>query len=429
MRPMRPRRRGTGSPGACRKLGPMRIFGRPFGAWSGLRSFNRLPRADRTIVFYAEGKADWPHLGPIIEELTESLGRTVCYVTSDETDPVFSGGNSRILPFFVGSGAVRTTFFRYVEAKVMVMTLPDLETFHLKRSVHPAHYVYVFHSIVSTHMTYRKGAFDAYDTVFCVGPHHVEEIRRTEEVYGLRRKQLVEHGYGRLDRILRTASERRASVPAADGRRKIVLAPSWGECSFIEAPYGAELIDLLLGGGHDVVLRLHPMTVRRLPGLGPGMEERFRGRAFRVETDMHAQESLHESEVMIGDWSGAALEYAFGLERPVLFIDTPKKINNPEYERIGRVPLEESVRHELGGVIHPGALGAALTRIDALSAARDSFRERLREARERWVYNVGRSAAVGATHVAELADRGGAAVTPAAAAGPGYTPSNSSAGQ
>ena len=374
-------------------------------AWSSLRRLNRLPRADREIIFYAESRADWPHLGPIVEELTGPLGRSICYVSSDESDPMLSANDPRIRAFFVGSGSTRTTFFRLVEATVMVMTLPDLETFHLKRSVHPVRYVYVFHSMVSTHMIYRKGAFDAYDTILCVGPHHEAEIRQTEAVYGLPAKELVPHGYARLDAILRAAPEQ-PPAPATDGGpgRNIVLAPSWGECSFIESPVGEELIDLLLGAGHRVVLRLHPMTVRRFPKLGPGLERRFGERAFRVETDMRELASVQESELMVSDWSGAALEYAFGRERPVLFVDMPMKVNNPEYERIGLRTIEDSIRSEIGAIVNPNDLPVALELVEELCGDPGAFRERLREARERTVYNVGRSASIGAAEVARVAD-------------------------
>jgi hypothetical protein len=377
------------------------VFRRILGPWSSLRSFNRLPSEVRTIVFYAESAADWPHLGPLVEELS-AAGRRVSYVTSDESDPIFARSDLAVRAFHIGSGATRTSFFRLVEAGVLVMTLPDLETYHLKRSVHPVHYAYVFHSIVSSHMTYRKGAFDAYDTILCVGPHHVAEIRRTEEVYGLRRKELVEHGYARLDRIVATAA---APPPRRDGAAgRVLLAPSWGTGSYIEAPWASELIDVVLGAGHSVVLRLHPMTVRRLPRLAPTLADAYRDASFRVETDMNAQESLRESDVMVADWSGAALEYAFGLERPVLFLDTPRKVNNPEYERLGIVPLEVSIRDEIGAVMDPSDLAATAGWIERLSADPDAFRERIRAARNRSVYNLGRSAAVGAAHIARLAD-------------------------
>ena len=375
-----------------------------FPAWTSLRSFNRLSPEERTIVFYAESTADWAHLGPIVEELTDGLGRSLCYVTSDQADPALSLANPRIRAFYVGTGTTLTTFFRLLDAGVIVMTLPDLDSYHLKRSVRPVHYAYVFHSMVSTHTIYRKGAFDAYDTILCVGPHHVAEIRQTEAVYGLAPKELLEHGYGRLDLILAAAGERPPFEPGPGPARSLVLAPSWGESSFIEAPYGADLVELLVERGHSVVLRLHPMTVRHHPRLAAELMSRFGERGLRVVTDMREQASLHESELMIGDWSGAALEYAFGLERPVLFIDSPPKRNNPEHDRIGLVGIEESVRGQIGAVVDPGDLRAALPLIDELCADPGAYRERVREARDRSVYNVGRSASVGAAHVARLAD-------------------------
>ncbi len=372
----------------------------------------RLPASDREIVFYSEGRSDWPHLGPIVRELAAG-GRRVCYVSSEESDPGLSLGDPNVVGFHVGADSARTAFFKTVEAKVVVMTMPDLETFFLKRSVHPAHYVYVFHAIVSSHRIYRKGAFDAYDTVLAVGPHHVEEIRRTEAVYGLRPKAIVEHGCARLDEVIRAAAARPAFVPSPGPAKKVLLAPSWGECSFAERPYGGDLIDLLLRAGHSVVLRLHPMTVRRLPKLGPSMESRFAGRpGFRVETDMSAQESLQTSDLMISDWSGAAFDYGFGLLRPVLFVDTPTKVNNPEWQRLGIAPLEEKVRREIGDVLDPGELARAPEKVAALTADPTAFAQRLRAARERWVFHVGRSAPVAAAHIAGLCSPGDERMAP-----------------
>lgn len=391
----------------------MRLLKRLFGTWSSLSAFNRLPAGDRSIVFYSEGKQDWPHLGPIVEELA-SMGRKLCYVTSEETDPVFALGNPKVLAFHIGTDSVRTVFFKGVDAKVVVMTMPDLETFHLKRSVNPAHYVYVFHSIVSSHMIYRKSAFDAYDTVLCVGPHHVAEIRKTEEIYRSKPKQLLEHGYARLDKIQAHAAERPAFVPSREASKKILLAPSWGECSFVEPSAGAfpnKLIEILLGAGHTVTLRLHPMTVRRMPKLAPDFAGRYP--KLGVETDMNAQESLQTSDLMVSDWSGAAFDYAFGLERPVLFVDTPKKVNNPEWEKLGIVSLEERVREEIGAVLDPSAPENVIGLIEKLCADPGAFRTRLKQARDAHVYNVGRSAAVGASHIARIADQAPSALAEA----------------
>ena len=61
--------------------------------------------------------------------------------------------------------------------------------------------MYLFHALVSTHMMYRYGAFDHYDSILCVGPHQVAEIRKHEEINKLSPKRLIEAGYYRLERI------------------------------------------------------------------------------------------------------------------------------------------------------------------------------------------------------------------------------------
>ena len=86
--------------------------------------------------------------------------------------------------FRIGAGAVCTWFFQTLKADVMVLTMLDLQNFHLKRSLHPVHYVYVFHSMGSTHMVDHENSYDHYDSLLCVGPHHVEEIRRREQLQG-----------------------------------------------------------------------------------------------------------------------------------------------------------------------------------------------------------------------------------------------------
>ena len=48
----------------------------------------------------------------------------------------------------------------------------------------------------------REGALDAFDTIFCTGPHVVREVRATEEVYGLPAKKLVEFGYPLADKLI-----------------------------------------------------------------------------------------------------------------------------------------------------------------------------------------------------------------------------------
>ncbi len=378
---------------------------------SEARRFRALPAESRAIVFYAEDASSGVHYEPILRYLTGPLGREIAYLTSSPSDPILTLGNDKIHAFCVGHRVFRTWVLMDLVADVMVMTLPDLERFQVKRSrVHPVHYVYVFHSMVSTHMIYRERAFDHFDAILAVGPHHLREIRAAEEIRDLPAKNLIEHGYGRLDAILEQSSGAR---PVAGGDpRRVLIAPSWDPQGLLETR-AIELVENVLAGGHHVTVRPHPMTGRKWPKVIRALE-RYRDRSrcaggaqtqrFVLETDIVSQESLHRSDVMISDWSGVALEYAFGLERPVLFVDVPRKVRNAEYERIGCEPVEASLRAEIGEVISLEKLDGIGDSIDRLCAEPDRFRERIRQVRDRSIFNLGRSGIVGAEAIARLAD-------------------------
>lgn len=379
--------------------------------WKELSRFRSLDRSLRSIVFYAEDSGSWVHFEAIIGELIGRLGQPVCYVTSDRNDPVLTRRDQLILPFYVGSGSARTVFFRTLNADVMVMTMPDLGTFHIKRSRYPVHYVYVHHSMVSTHMVYRPAAFDNFDSILCVGPHHKEEIRAREELYGLRRKILVEHGYGRLDAVIALASAHGEDSPGdgAPGNR-VLVAPSWGDDALVES-WGLPLVQMLVASGHRVTLRPHPMTIRRSPKVIAQLRRSFGSHpGFQFDTNMAAVESLRSADVMVSDWSGVAFEYAFGFERPVLYVDVPRKVNNPEYQKLPELPIEVSLRSEIGAVVSPRELSVVPARIQELLGDRRQLRQRVRQLRSRWIYNVGSSGAVGAAYVAEVARRARGAV-------------------
>jgi YidC/Oxa1 family membrane protein insertase len=280
----------------------------------------------------------------------------------------------------------------------MVMTMPDLDRYQIKRSKYPVHYVYVHHSLVSSHMAYRPGAFDHFDTVFCAGPHHARELREQERVYDLAPKILVEHGYGRLDTIL---AESPPPLSHSGRSLNVLIAPSWGEHGIVEA-IGHELIGVLLDRGFRVTLRPHPQTVRfSKEPLKKIAEHYAKVDSFELETDVSSTTSLLESDLMITDWSGSAFDYAFGLERPVLFMDVPPKVNNPKYTDVALEPFESSSRSEIGVICAPDSLSTVPDRIEDLLKQSESWREKIRSYRAESVFNVGSSALAGAKWLAD----------------------------
>ena len=164
--------------------------------WNELKKFEKLSDNERSIVFYVENEFYYIYLKSILEELIKNHELNVCYVTSSKSDPLLKSDNKNLKSFYIGEGTVRTKFFLNLKADVLIMTMPDLQTFHIKRSkVKKVNYVYVFHSTVSTHLVYRKDAFDNFDTMLCVGNYQIKEILERESKKNLVPKKLIKCGY------------------------------------------------------------------------------------------------------------------------------------------------------------------------------------------------------------------------------------------
>jgi CDP-glycerol glycerophosphotransferase (TagB/SpsB family) len=356
--------------------------------------------ADKQIVFYAEHAGYYPNYEGIIEELTNKNKQTICYITSDPNDPMLKSDNPRIKSFYIKN--LLSFLMIFLKCRVFVMTLTDLDQFHLKRSINAVHYVYVYHAMVSTNMMYLPGAFDHYDSILCVGPHHVEEIRKYEKLKGLPKKQLVEGGYYRLERIYGKYKTYIEEPSTEKTKATVLIAPSWGKGNVLES-YGKEIVKMLLEKDFHVIVRPHPETVKRTPELLDTIEEKYgANKALIIERSVATDDSLLKSDVMICDCSGVALEYAFGTERPVLFLDVPYKIRNENFQELDIEPIELSLRSEIGVVLSPKQIEFIPEKIQHLISEKEKYIERISLLRKKHVFAFGRSSQIGAEHLLKL---------------------------
>ena len=184
---------------------PKSIFGKED---NDIEKFNELDLDERSIVFYSESSVIlYPYVEEIIEEL-QNRDQKICYLTSSKYDPILKNKNENIKVFYIGDSELeKMNFFLRLKARILIMTMPDLGAYHIKRSKEfPVHYIYTFHSMNSTHMEFQKDAFDQFDSIFCVGQYQVQELRATEQLYNLKQKNLVECGYGLLDKLIKLRS-------------------------------------------------------------------------------------------------------------------------------------------------------------------------------------------------------------------------------
>ena len=378
------------------------IFGKE---GNDIEKFNELDLDERSIVFYSESSVIlYPYVEEIIREL-QNRDQKVCYLTSSKDDPILKNKNKNIRVFYIGDSEIeKMNFFLRLKAKMLIMTMPDLGSYHIKRSKEfPVHYIYTFHSMNSTHMEFQKGAFDEFDSIFCVGPYQVQELRATEQLYNLKRKNLVECGYGLLDKLIKL----RSSFPEKkkllkNNKKNILIAPSWGKQNLLES-MGIELVKILLDAGYHVTVRPHPMTSKKSPKTIKQIKERFeKNPDFLLDTNTSSFEQLFSSYALITDWSGIGYEYAFVCERPVIYVDVPKKSHNKEYEKIGLVPFEISIRDKIGEIVPVQNIETIPERIEFLYSHGNNFENKIQKIRNDAIFNIGESGKVTASEIIRI---------------------------
>ena len=374
--------------------------------WSGWRQYRKLAAEWRNIVFYSESGQDWHYFEPLITVLNDELKKKVTYVTSDPGDPGLGRKHESYRAIYIPEGFFLTVHFNFQKADVVVMTMMDLGNFQLKKSINAVHYVYLFHSLGSTHMVDFANSYDAYDSLFCVGPHHVAELRKREELQDLKPRNLFEYGHPRLENLLVVAMSYQLSATqaVAGAAPTVLIAPTWGEQSIFNT-CGDELTGLLLDAGYHVIARPHYQTLKKTPEVIENLRNKYGGHdRFEYQDRMGESDSLFRSDILICDWSAMAIEYALGLEKPVLFIDLPRRVRNPDWQALEIEPLEAAFRTLAGDIVSPQKLDEVPQKIDQLLQDQDSFRQRMEKLRSRMVFNIGNSTQLGAKEIARLAD-------------------------
>ena len=358
---------------------------------------------NKHLVIYSEKSGFYKYFEAIIDSLLKKSNIVVHYITNDPDDAIFELAKTepRIKPYYIGLKKMIPLMMR-AEADVIIMTTPDLDKYFIKRSIvkKDIEYVYVPHDMMSVHMGFREGALDAFDTIFCTGPHIIREVRATEKVYGLPEKKLVEFGYPFADKLIAAGEEER-KTHVSGPRKEILIAPSWQEDNLLDSCIDS-LIENLYCGDYHITVRPHPEYVKRYGARMQAIVDKYShlvGDGLSFELDFTANKSVYSSDILITDWSGVALEYCFATKRPAIFVNTKIKCMNPNWEKIDCIPVEISLRDIVGVSIDKERLGECPAIVKELFDRADEYEVKISEVLKKHIFNQGHAGEVGADYL------------------------------
>lgn len=362
-----------------------------------------LKTQDKKIVFYSEKNGFYKYYKNIIEEIIRRTNIVIHYITSDPEDEVFQMENGQFKPYYINENRMIVLMMK-METEIMVMTTPDLENFQLKRSYvkKDIEYIYVPHDVNSTNMAFRKNALDHFDTIFTSGPKNKAELAEREERYHLPKKNLVEWGSSVIDNmtVAYEGMEREnASSRKQESKKTVMIAPSWQTDNILDSCI-EEMLNGLVQTPYHIIVRPHPQYVRHYEARIDALAEKYKMHDVVFQKDFSSTDSVYMSDLLITDWSSISFEYSFSTLKPVLFIDTPMKILNPDYQELETVPIDIELRNKIGISISTETVGEEIvSTVDKLLGETRFSRESMRELKEEYSYNIGTSGKVGAKYI------------------------------
>ena len=366
----------------------------------------------KQVVFYSEKNGFYKYFRDVIEGILEGSDVVVHYITSDPDDEVFKLADEHFRVYYIGENKLIVLMMK-MDADMVVLTTPDLQKYHIKRSMvrDDIEYVYMDHAVASANLTLRKHALDAFDTVFVTNERMAMEMRAMEKAYDLPKKKLVKYGYALIDNMIASygASHDADNCQGTESagsrggltevKPEILIAPSWQQDNIMDLCI-EDVLDRLGGGDYHVIVRPHPQYVRhfedKLNYLAKKYEENT---CIEFQLDFSSNKTVFDADVLITDWSGIAYEYAFTTLKPVLFINTPMKIMNPDYKEIDVIPFDIEARDQVGISVGPDGLDEISGMVKRLLTEEVYSKESLRNVRDTYLYNVGKSAEVGTRYI------------------------------
>lgn len=361
-----------------------------------------LSAGKKKIVFYSEKNGFYKYYQNVIEEIIKRTNIVIHYITSDAEDEVFKLESDQFKPYYIGENRLIVMMMK-LETEIMVMTTPDLENFHLKRSYvqKDIEYIYLPHDVNSANMTFHKNALDHYDTIFVSGPKDKAEKTEREQKFHVPARNLVEWGSSVIDNMTKSYNQmlQNGCEEEQKNNKTIMIAPSWQKDNILDLCI-EKMLDQLIETPYRIVVRPHSQYIRHFESKYDLLISKYKNDRIIFQKDFSSTREVYMADLLITDWSSIAFEYAFSTLKPVLFVNTPMKILNPDYKELQTVPIDIELRDKIGISVAPEDLEMKLRpAVERLLGDTQFSAESMQELKEEYLYNIGTSGKVGALYI------------------------------
>lgn len=345
---------------------------------------------NKHLVIYAEDSGYYKYYRGIINYLLEHSNLIIHYITSDYSDPVLKENTEQFKAYYIGEKKLISLMMK-MDSDIVLMTVPDLDKYHIKRSYvrKDIEYIFIHHGIGNYNCSCKKGSLDHFDTIFAFGKYQRKEITEGNKVYNLKRK-VVDVGYPLLDEMLIEEKFK--------NNKTIIIAPSWQKDNIMETCID-EIINILKKN-FKLIVRPHPYYVKHNKNKMKQLKDKYcNNKNVIIQDDYSTIGNILDSEILITDWSGISYEYAFITKRPVISINTPMRVLNKDYQELGIEIFELYSRDIIGKSIDLDKLNTIDKVAKDMIKNKAKYSKKIEDFFEENVYNIGTSSEVAAKYL------------------------------
>ena len=287
--------------------------------------FHRKKEADKDgdripLVIFSDHKRYWNVFEPICDEL-ERRGQDTVYMTESPDDPALSKRYEHVRCEWIGEGNRAFARLNFVKARVLFSTTPGLDVYQWKRSKDTLFYVHIPHAPGDV-TRYHMFGLDYYDAVLLSGEYQIDQLRQLEAMRGLPEKELRIVGIPYMDEMLARLKNAPPLPENQEGRKTVLLAPSWGKSGILSV-YGSEILDALLQTGHRIIVRPHPQSFTADKEIIQNLMKRYPdGKDLEWNQDNDNFDILRRADILISDFSGVMFDFSLIFDKPIIYTDT-----------------------------------------------------------------------------------------------------------
>ncbi len=297
------------------------------------------------IVIYSDSKRYHNIFAPICDAFEEQKQRLIYYTQSPD-DPLLDKEYEYVVCEFIGEGNKGIARMNLLQADVCLSTTPGLDVLQWKRSRDVGCYVHIPHA-VSDFSTYRMFGLDYYDAVLINGDNQRRFIRKIEDYWKIKEKELVMTGSVYMDEAAKRLADLEEHKCDME-HPTILVAASWGENTLLKR-YGGRLLRPLVETGFSIIVRPHPQSYVSEADMLEELQKEFPP-SDQVEwnRDVDNLAVLNRADIMISDFSGVIFDYSFLFGRPVFYADIDFDTSVYDADWFDEEPWDTSVLPEIG---------------------------------------------------------------------------------